>query len=54
MRFIKKSAKLAPVRTNILEILEIFVHHAIADHALFKTLALSTMTNDTGNDQLNF
>ena len=32
MMFIYKTAMFAPVKTNILEILEIFLHSAIADH----------------------
>ena len=35
--FIYKTAKFAPVRANILEILEIFVHRTIAHYALFRT-----------------
>ena len=39
MMFIYNIANLAPVRTNILEIFEIFVR-TVADHALFSTPTL--------------
>ena len=36
MMFIYKTAKFAPARTNILEILEIFVYETLTDHALYR------------------
>ena len=44
MMFIYETAKLAPVRTNILKIQVIFVHQTLTEHALFRSVALSSPT----------